>query len=576
MSIRDRIIRALGGEPHRKLERRDSPHALAPRGKIFAEMAPDGKTITLRTGAFDAASSSRLNWMPGGLTDPTPDAGDIETMRNRLRQQIRNNPLARAAIEVPVQNVVTHKCRPQFRVRADDPNTIAPRFKGLEITEEMARRAAVQFEAAWPIFAKHVDPGNRLQIEDLAFLLFRAFKTDGEVLLHRTVAPLTGGRQFQTAFEVIEIDRLRTPSDKHTDASIDNGIELDENGAPVAYWIMKTHPASSWSYESSNFRRIPAEEIRHLYRMDRPGQTRAQPPGAVVLQGLRDLKDLQDATILKAQHSASHTAVAETRNPEAAAGDYGAEEEEKEDVTYTEIPIITGKLNLLPIGEKFYEFKSDHPTATYESFTKGCKRDIGAGVGISGLALTRDGSDVNYSSMRGLYLGDRMGYLIDRAFLKRHGLDWVTDSYADEAVLAGWVEAPYYVERRDSYTATTWHFGAWGWVDPTKEVAAEVAAVAGNIKTLDEVVQAEGGDAEEVIDANLRAEAYLQKRRKELGLKAPTPFAPAAPPKGRPPEPDDDEEDEDEEERSAQDLARRITAFNSRFGALAGNNGRSH
>jgi capsid protein len=260
------------------------------------------------------------------------------------------------------------------------------------------------------------------------------------------------------------------------------------------------------------------------------------------------------------------TAIMSTESP----GDVEEEfkhdtDEVLEDKTWTTITMPSGQIMFVPQSDTFHEFKSDHPSQTYESFVKGVKGDVAIGQLMSYLSLTRDGTGVNYSSMRGLYLQDRMVFKFDRSYLKRRFLQWVWGAFCDECVLAGWAEAPFYTLRRHAYTRVSWQFGPWGWVDPVKEVTAKILAKDANIQSHAEIVEAEGGNVEDVIDANIRAEKYEKDAREAAGLGPKKPTSP-------PPPPPDENEDEDEED--ARDRALLEIAEALRDGSRNGN-GRS-
>lgn len=494
---------------------------------------------------FDAASNERLLWMRGPTAGATPSENELETLRNRIRHQIRNNPLALAGAETRAINVVTHKLKPQSQIKADDPATASPRHRGYLITEQMAERFRSQIEMAWPIFAEMADPTGELAFEDLTYIVGRkTYSEDGEILMHKVGMPTGGDRQFHTAFEPIEVDRLRTPPDKIMDGAVQAGVRVDENGAPVAFYVLKKHPADGWGFMPSDYHEIPATNARHIFRHKRPGQRRGMPDVASTLGPLRDHKDLQDSTILKSQHSATVTAVMTTESPEEVETAFKHDtDEKKEDKTWTTVTMPSGQIMLVPPTDNITEFKSDHPSQTYESFIKGVKGDAAIGQLMSYLSLTRDGTGVNYSSMRGLYLQDRMVFLFDRALLKRRWLQWAWQCFCDEAVLAGWVDAPFYMVRRHAYTRVAWQFAPWGWVDPVKEVTAKILARKENILSLPEICGSEGGDYEETIRANVRAEKFLAEERKRQGVTAPVEKKPK--PFGGKAEDDDEEEDSD-------------------------------
>ena len=59
------------------------------------------------------------------------------------------------------------------------------------------------------------------------------------------------------------------------------GVEINEFGRPVAYWLRSITPAT-WTTSGqavANHVRVPAEDILHRFVVDRPEQLRAACPG---------------------------------------------------------------------------------------------------------------------------------------------------------------------------------------------------------------------------------------------------------------------------------------------------------
>jgi capsid protein len=77
------------------------------------------------------------------------------------------------------------------------------------------------------------------------------------------------------------------------------GIEFDRAGRRVAYWIYDEHPGGGLSWKMPTSRRVPAADVIHAFRVDRPGQYRGVPWAAPVIMTLWDLADYEDAELVR-------------------------------------------------------------------------------------------------------------------------------------------------------------------------------------------------------------------------------------------------------------------------------------
>lgn len=470
---------------------------------------------TQKRNAWEAAGCGRMQYINGDEAAATPSESDLSEMRERASWLERNDSLCYAAIETKVYNTITHKVRPQSIAYGDDPETLPPKYRGTMIPEEAAELFRQQVEAAWLINAEKI-AANGMSFESFVALAHRARLSRGEILVHK-VSVDDEEREFKTAYELIDGSRLATPHDFISDPAVDSGIRFDKYGRPVEYYIRKA--SSGFMLTRSDYETLPAADIRHLFKRMRPGQRRGVPDLAVCMQSAKDRKDLADATIVKAQNSASLTAVMQTSKPgdletDMATGDVL----DKEGNTVNTLEIQKGTLQILPHGDQLYEFKSDYPSQTYEAFMMGVKSDLARGVGISYLSLARDAKGANFSTMKATFLQDRLTYLFDRNDTRRELLDWIWANHCDECILAGYAVAPNYQARRNVYTRVSWQFGPWGMIEPTKEVEGAISAIGANLASKAQWAHSEGEDAEDIIDSNLRLEKYETDRRKEMGL----------------------------------------------------------
>ena len=79
---------------------------------------------------------------------------------------------------------------------------------------------------------------------------------------------------------MIEPDFIDTTKDSALDNGglIRQGIEYDRTGRRSAYWLFDEHPGEN-HLRMTNFTssRVPADQIIHCFRRDRPGQSRGIP-----------------------------------------------------------------------------------------------------------------------------------------------------------------------------------------------------------------------------------------------------------------------------------------------------------
>lgn len=489
----------------------------------------DGRLEFSVRSAWEAADGGRLHHMYGGEEAATPSETDLACMRERASNLERSDGLCFAAIETKVANTITHKIRPQSMAYGDDATTLPPALQGARITEERAEVFRQQIEAGWSSYARQMCAGGGMEFEDFAWLAHRQMLSRGECFVHRVQVE---GRKYSTAYEIIDGARISTPRGVHNDPAVSHGIRFDAYGNPVEYYVLKQ--SRTIAPTQSDYLTIPAANMRHLFKRLRADQVRGLPDLFAVLQSAKDRKDLADATIIKAQNSAAITAVMMTKNPGELETDMSTGQIRTVEKTWETAPIHKGQIQLLPHGDSITEFKSDYPSNTYDPFMGGTKADIARGVGISYLSLTRDASNANYSTMKGIWLQDRLTYHADRSYVRRTLLNWIWEGYCDEAVMRGYAEAPAYAQRRDVYTRVGWQFAPWGMIEPAREVDASIQAVKNQMASRANYVQGEGEDAEEVIDSNLRLELYEKEQRKSMGLEMPVLDAKGNPAKPKP------------------------------------------
>lgn len=462
--------------------------------------------------AFQAAMFNRLvhDWITGQTSMDAEVRGAIGTLRNRSRDMVRNNPYAKNAMRAITNNVVGQGIGLQAQVKMRRGNRLDNTTNSL-------------IEAAWLDWCKkdscHV--GGLLSFHDIERLLMTSVPESGEVFI-RLVKQRMGRSKVPLALEVIESDLL---DDQYNDTQAANGneirfgVERNQWGRPVAYHFLSKHPGDT--HFTGNYRdrvRIPANEIIHLYRVERPGQTRGIPWLASAIIRLHQLQGFEEAEVIRARGEASLMGF--ITSPEADAMTDATEGVDR--VTTFEPGTIK---QLLP-GENFQDFTPSRAGGQFDPFVRAMLRSVAAGIGVSYETLSKDYSQSNYSSSRLALLDDRDNWRVLQQWLIATVHERIYDEWLDLAVLSGAINLPAYEANPALFKAARWMARGWSWVDPAKEVAAYKEAVKAGFTTMTDVIAQSGGDVEDVMEARARELDMAE----QLGLNFDTQVVQAAEP----------------------------------------------
>ncbi|MFD2030614.1 phage portal protein [Ancylobacter dichloromethanicus] len=148
-------------------------------------------------------------------------------------------------------------------------------------------------------------------------------------------------------------------------------------------------------------------------------------------------------------------------------------------------------------------------------FMKVTAREIAAGLGIPYEQLTGDLSGVNYSSIRaGLVDFRRRVEALQYGVLVFQMCRPTWRRFVTAEVLAGRLSAPGFFTDPAPYLAAKWITPKREWVDPKKDVEAEISAIGAGLMSRREAVAARGTDIE-ALDAEIASD---KARAEGLGL----------------------------------------------------------
>lgn len=444
--------------------------------------------------AYDAAANSRRlkNWRTS-TTGPLDEVGPaLAKLRARSRDLVRNNPYAKRAVDITVAHQVGYGIMPR-------PNTGS---------EALNRRLKTLF-TDW---SRQCDAAGQLDFYGLQALAARTRAEAGEVLLRFY---RSGPGAVPLALQVLEPDHLddAKSDDRLPDGGrISYGVETDSLGRPRAYWLYPTHPGDSLRVVrgTTDSVRVPAGDVIHLFRLDRPGQLRGVPDLAPVTTRLRGLDDYQEAELERARVQACLAAFVTSPAAPAAGPLIGSVPAGETDRRTTMAP---GMIESLLPGEDV-KFVAPASGDSYGDHTKTVLRAIAVGLGVTYHQLTADLSDANYSSLRAgniefRRLTEQMQWLLLIPALCQR----VWDEFVRVAILSGELRS------RAAGYPVDWVPPSFEAVDPLKDTQAIGEQIALKLTSPQRAIAAQGYDPDEI----LAEHAAWKDKILALGLSEPPP-----------------------------------------------------
>ena len=257
--------------------------------------------LILRAG-FDAAKTTdenRRHWAEADHLSAdaaaTPDVRRV--LRARARYEAANNSYAKGIVSTLANDCVG--TGPRLQVLTDDPDA----------------NAAIEAEfAAW---AKAVDLPGKLRTMRMAKAV------DGEAFALLTTNPEIASAVLLD-LRLIEADQVATPTMRLAsflgERDVD-GIEFDAFGNPTFYHVLRAHPGSLFGLPTAEFDRVPASGMVHVFRVDRPGQSRGIPELTPALPLFAQLRRYTLAVLGAAETAADFAGILYTDAPAAGQGE---------------------------------------------------------------------------------------------------------------------------------------------------------------------------------------------------------------------------------------------------------------
>ena len=453
--------------------------------------------------SYDAAQQGRrlYLWNPGRPGPNQAILANLELLRSRSRDAVRNNGWIRKGINSWVSNEIG--------------TGIIPRA----VSPDQDFNAAC--DALWERWIKHADADGLLDYYGLTALCCRARKEAGEVFVRYRLRPDDASLAVPFQLQILEPEFCPTGENRLLSGGrrVRAGVEFNGIGQRMAYWMYRSHPGDQFFFSDNlTLVPVPADFVLHHFAPLRPGQIRGIPETVQALISAKIFDEYEDAEAQRKRDKAAYTGVLRRQSYDDNDYQYdpftGAALET--DSAGVGIQNVQGGslIQLLP-GEDVTMFDGDVTGGGYADFIRHELLRLFSAMDIPYELGSGDLSKVNDRLMRVVL--NEFHRILEQS-------QWhltvpqisqpVREFFIRMAVLSGKLDAPGFESDPDIYFETAWGPQRWQYLNPLQDVEADAAEIEAGLSSRKRKV-AERGEAVEDID---RENSEDKERADSLGL----------------------------------------------------------
>lgn len=434
---------------------------------------------------YEAGEMNRFteSWHALNGDDENMAAPERDIIKARARYLERNSDITQSLISAFLRNVIGTGIKPQARTG------------NKEIDDKL--------EALWKKWATtNCDiTGQSTFYELQKMLLLRRF-VDGEILINKVY---DNSAEIPLKLQVIKTDLLDTSRFNGNNKNVvRSGVELTSYLKPVAYWILQKTPDGFLTLDS---KRVKAENMIHLFDKTSPEQIRGISELAPLVMRIKSMEDYLDAETMSAKVAACFSIFIKRNS-----SGYNQYSENNKDRIEE---IHPGMISYLNQGESIETANPSRSMTSAKDVVNLQQRLIGAGAGLSYELVSRDFNNANFSSARQGLLEDQMTFKPIQKYMIEHFCNPIWIDFVEACVLKGLINIKDFFSNKEKYTNSEWIAQGWSWIDPEKEVNADIKAMQNGGKTFAQWCAERGYSWQDQLDQMAREKEYAEK----LGLK---------------------------------------------------------
>lgn len=452
-------------------------------------------------GAYSGASKRKQlsTWKTSAGDADSDILGDLETLRDRSRDLIRNNSLATGILNTKCTSIVGTG----LKLRANIDREITG------LTEDQAVKWERQAETEFKLWAdsKDCDITGINNFDTIQELSLRSTLENGDCFI---LTPMIQSqfRTYQLQLQMIEADRICNKDNQQDTETLAGGVEKDKNGRHTKFHILNTHPGAydqrsgfKWRVIDKYGARTNRLNVIHLYKQLRIGQTRGVPDLAPVIEELKQLGRYTEAEVTAAVVSSFFTVFVKSEGGGGLdlmqpTSDFGGSTSDKN------FKMGSGAILDLNQNEAIEIANPMRPNTAFDAFVLAISRQIGAALELPFEIVVKHFT-ASYSASRGAMLEAWRFYMSRRKWLADNLCRPVYELLLTEAVAMGRLFAPGFLDDpliRMGYLGSEWVGPSKGQIDELKEVNAAEKRLNLTLTSLSEETAAmTGGDWEKKI-----------------------------------------------------------------------------
>ena len=426
---------------------------------------------------YDAGNYDRpsQNWRVINQSAEITDRYSRDNIRARARDLERNSDVMTSVVGAFKRNVVGSG----FQIQAK--------------TEEADLNKTI--ERTWKRWCKkqNCDVTGTQSLNQMIRMAVERKKVDGGILF---VKRYTHDGFVPFKLQMIEVDELdiSVMQPKFAGNKVVGGIEINQWNRPGGYYIRQ--------YDVQGFQVtepvwVDAKDVIYYFTKKRPTQIREISDMTATIPRIRDINEYMQAVSIKQRIEACLSVFIKKSIPTQGIGRQGAGASDR--VNYDGKLLSPGMIKELNAGDDIQVVNPTGQGADATSFTKLQQRLVGAGVGISYEATSRDMSEATYSSARQGMIEDELTYGEEKELLMEV-LDEIYETFVISAVLCGALNIPAFWNDKERYLSHDWTQEPKPWIDPQKESRANETALQTGQKTYKQIAAENGRDWRDQVD----------------------------------------------------------------------------
>jgi len=436
------------------------------------------------TGARKDKRQTKTWYASSGSADADTQ-NDLPNLRDRSRDLVRNTPLARGAINTVVTNAVGTGLKVQSRIQRDVlKGVLGNTEEQMDAWERNAERIFKNWAAS-----KDCDVSRNQNFVQMQALVFRSALESGDSFALRRF--VNRGQKLGTALQIIEADRVVNNNFGSDTKTMVGGVEMDANGAPIAYYISKRHPGDDIApnYTTSRFKAFDKNGLRqvyHIYYKERPGLTRGVPYLASVIEQFKTLDKYTEAELMAALVSGLFTVFIKSESGQS----LNPFQPQSETTRAGDDDFALGNgavVDLMP-EESIETANPGRPNQAFDPFVMSILRQIGSALEIPFEILIKHFT-ASFSASQAAIVEAWKFFITRRQWLVDDFCNPVYEAVISEAVANGFLEAPGFFEDEDlrkAYLGAEWVGMPRTQIDQKKEIDAAEKRIALGVTTISE------------------------------------------------------------------------------------------